>query len=244
MKIIFPITGSPRRYPVGNLIQGFGENPQLYKQIGMKGHNGWDIIKGYGFPVLAPHDGVIANMDFQGQGYGNVIYLLSPEINGKHLLSILGHMTEDKLVKEGQQVKVGQQIGKMGNSGFVVSAGVTYWGGSNPDKKGTHLHWTPKYLRKVKPGERVNNSVSYLGTSYTTINYNNDYAGAFDPGMLLEGQPMDNEFVKTINIDGAIGFVVLADVKENLQFLSKVLQKSITINPDGTIPTDYSIKTK
>jgi hypothetical protein len=52
---------------------------------------------------------------------------------------------------------------------------------------------------------------------------------------------MQNEFVKTINIKGAIGLVILADTVENLKFLAKSYNKTITVNPDGTIPTEYRI---
>ena len=241
MKVIFPIDGSPRKYPIGTLIQGFAENPQLYAQVGMKAHNGLDIVKGYGTPILAPHDGTIVNLDFQGQGYGNVIYLLSPVADGKQLLSILGHMTEKKLVTEGQQFKAGQKIGEMGNSGFVVSAGVTYWGNSNPDKRGTHLHWTTKWLAEVKPGEPSN--TSFLGKTYKIINFNNGYAGAFDPATLI-GKSMDNELIKTINIDGTIFFGIGIEDTKALTYFSKMFNKSVIVNPDGTISSDYSFKTK
>lgn len=33
------------KYPLGNVTQWFGENPELYKQIGLAHHNGWDGVK-------------------------------------------------------------------------------------------------------------------------------------------------------------------------------------------------------
>ena len=241
MKIIYPIDASPAKYPKGTLIQGFGENPKLYAQVNQKGHNGWDIVKAYGAAILAPHDGTIVNLDFQGAGYGNVVYLLSPAENRKHLLSILGHLTEKKLVVEGQQVKAGQVVGQMGNSGFVVSRDITYWGNSNPDKRGTHLHWTTKWLVEVKPGEPSN--TSFLGKNYKILNFNNGYSGAFDPGTLL-GQSMDNELIKIINIDGTIYFGIGIKDMNALSYFSEAFNKSVNVNPDGTIPSDYSFTTK
>lgn len=192
MKIILPIEGSHERYPSGNLIQGYGENKKLYKEsLDMPGgHNGWDLVKFYGAPVLAPHNGTICLVDFQGQGYGNRVDIISDEIDGKYLVSTFGHLTEQKLVTVGQRASIGDVIGKMGNSGFVVSGGVSYWGQANPDKKGTHVHWTPKWVHKAAPGEQ-GASVSYLGTAYIIENYNNGVFGAIDPATLLEGVPMN-----------------------------------------------------
>ena len=196
MKIILPIEGSYERYPKGNLIQGYKENVALYQQsLNMQGHNGWDLVKFYGAPIPAPHDGTVVLVDYQGQGYGNRVDILSDEENGKFLVSTLGHLTEEKLVQLGQRVKAGDVVGKMGNSGFVVSGGVPYWGQSNPDKKGTHTHWTPKWLHRVKPGEQ-GASVSYQNVPYIIENYNNGVFGAIDPLTLLEGESMDYYKIK------------------------------------------------
>lgn len=50
-----------------------------------------------------------------------------------------------------------------------------------------------------------------------------------------------NEFVKTINVNGAVGVVVLADTVENYKFLCKQYGIDPKIQPDGTIQTDYKI---
>jgi hypothetical protein len=52
---------------------------------------------------------------------------------------------------------------------------------------------------------------------------------------------MNNEFVKTINIGGTVGVVLLADSIENYKFLCKMHQVDPKIQADGTIITDYKI---
>lgn len=92
--------------------------------------------------------------------------------------------------------------------------------GSTGFSTGPHLHFGIKLLK--------NGQVQ---------NYNNGYFGSVDPEPYL----MNNEFVKVINIKGAVGLVILADTAENLVFLGKAHGKAITINPDGSIQTDYTI---
>ena len=195
MNIQLPIDGTYERYPKGNLTQGYKENVDLYlKELGMYGHNGGDLVKFYGADILAPHDGTVIFKDFQEKGYGHRIDIISEEENGRCLVSTLGHMIDTNLVSVGQKVKAGDVVAKMGNSGFVVSGGVIYWGGANPDKKGTHVHWTPKWVHKAKPGEQ-GASVTYLGVPYIVENYNNGVFGAVDPKTLLEGETMTNAYL-------------------------------------------------
>lgn len=181
--IRFPTNGKPFKSPKGHIIQGFGENPDVYAGFGLAGHDGWDILPeiGYGENLYCPVTGTVVRAYFNGQGLGNQIHILSDDtFDGWQLFTELGHMTDTQLVKEGDKVYMGQIIGHMGNSGFTVSGGVKAWGNSNPDKKGTHTHWLVRWLKE-------NNSpsnTSYFGKNYLIKDFNNGFKGAFDPETL------------------------------------------------------------
>jgi hypothetical protein len=122
-------------------------------------------------------------------------------------------MTEEKLVTVGQHVKAGDVVGRMGNSGFVVSGGVPYWGQANPDKKGTHLHWTVKRMIPVETGQPSNEA--YLNQAYKVINNNNGFQGAFDNAELFKGKTMielvqvGNTFYLELNGQTSIGIATM-----------------------------------
>ncbi len=50
-------------WPRGSVTQWFGENPALYSlHVGMKGHNGIDIVAYKGCPLVAVEDGDIIDV--------------------------------------------------------------------------------------------------------------------------------------------------------------------------------------
>ena len=112
--MIVPFRGTFR------LTQKFGENPAMYAQFGMKGHNGLD----YGLPtktqVTAPHDGKVIETAFDAGGYGNYI-----KIENTKEGSVLAHLASFQ-VKVGDTVSEGQPIGLSDNTG---------------NSTGPHLHW-------------------------------------------------------------------------------------------------------
>ncbi len=110
------------------ISQGFGQNPQVYAQFGLKGHNGIDYRSRFvDSPlgrryVVAPADGVIEEIGNQGiKGYG--IYCRIRHDDGSQ--STFGHFTKLYCWK-GQKVKQGERIALTGNTGF---------------SSGSHLHW-------------------------------------------------------------------------------------------------------
>lgn len=119
---------SPVRYrkgfPVG-ITQKFGENIQANLKYGLtSGHNGIDFISGlgkdaYGIGIVAAHSGKVARIvsDTPMSTKGNGVYIEYDE-DGKFYKTVDWHMSE-VLVKAGQDVSVGQLIGRMGNSGLV-----------------------------------------------------------------------------------------------------------------------------
>lgn len=104
-------------YPITQL---WGENPDMYAQFGLKGHDGIDYGTPTGTEILAPHGGQILEATYDQYGYGNYI-----KIENDKEGSVLGHLQEFK-VKAGNNVIEGQIIGISDNTG---------------NSTGPHLHW-------------------------------------------------------------------------------------------------------
>jgi len=167
----------PKLYPEGSVTQWFGENPELYAFLELDGHNGIDIIAPYGTPIIAPCDMCIKEVKDDPGGYGRHIRGIG---NGYEIT--FGHLSKIE-VKLDQNVLEGEEIGKMGNSGFVVSGATPFWK-YNP-YKGTHLHFG---LRKFKQriGDEQFNMQYSTGLQGTIENYNNGYKGAINPSLTIE----------------------------------------------------------
>lgn len=74
-----------------------------------------------------------------------------------------------------------------------------------------------------------------LEKAFSELNFENIYK-------VIKGASMNtNEFVKTINIKGAVGVVILADKVENYKFLCKQYKIDPKIDAQGNIQTDYKI---
>ena len=96
------------RYPVNflNITQGYHQGKCL--------DFGWDSNHGGpNVPIYAADDGIVGSVENQKSG-GKVIYLKHND--GK--CSIYAHLSKI-LVKTGEKVKLGQQIGNMGDTGIV-----------------------------------------------------------------------------------------------------------------------------
>lgn len=82
-------------------------------------HNGVDLAGPIGTPIYAFADGkVIAAADSGVGGFGGWV-VISHQIDGKEMSTVSGHMDPGGvMVSEGDQVKAGQQIARIGNSGM------------------------------------------------------------------------------------------------------------------------------
>lgn len=172
------------RYPQGHITQFFGENPDLYAFMGYPGHPGIDIYQPYGTLICAATDGKIANVHLQEANKlgGLQIDLFSPiQEDGFVYETIYAHCSEI-LVAQEQEVKAGDPIGRVGNSGFVVSGGVKHWQNSNPDHKGTHLHLGLRIWKPLRPGDME---------SLVIQNFDNKYHGWIDPMPYLQNSQPD-----------------------------------------------------
>ena len=103
----------------GKITSDFG-----YRKLPVQGattnHSGIDIAVPVGTIVKAVADGIVVAANGGMRGYGNGVFVDHGRINGKHIVSEYGHLSEFN-VKAGDKVKQGQIIAKSGNTG--VSSG-------------------------------------------------------------------------------------------------------------------------
>ena len=121
------------------ITQHFGVNKDAYKKFGLAGHNGIDLRAQVGTPVFAPVDGIVDVRNYGRKSYGRHI-----RIKNDRLLIILAHLNET-LIKDGQFVRMGEMIGRTGNSGY---------------SSGPHLHIGGYYLEE---GRIVNIDNDFAG---------------------------------------------------------------------------------
>ena len=134
------------------VTQKFGENPQIYTQLGLKAHNGIDFGVPEGTPVYAPFDGKVRIGDDGKKGYGQYVKIRN---SNRVRECVLGHLSKIKVL-EGAQVNMGDQIGYSGNTGFST---------------GPHLHLGMRFISKAS-GDVF---------SWPVANYDNGYFGYVDP---------------------------------------------------------------
>lgn len=168
-------------YPAGQVTQYFGENQRLYARFGLKGHNGIDLVQAHGSPMYAIEDAEVVSIKNDPSGFGKHVRIISKG-TGVCREWTYGHCHEI-FVRLGEEVRAGQRIASMGNTGFVISGPNPFWK-FNP-YAGTHLHLG---LRMVK---RTPKGWSYPGSSVKidVINYDNGYKGSVDPVPVLAAIP-------------------------------------------------------
>jgi murein DD-endopeptidase MepM/ murein hydrolase activator NlpD len=129
-----------------SLTQFFGMNAAYYRKHfpDMWAHNGIDIRGEYGQPIYATHEGYVQSMSVDDVNHtkGDGIYVRS---NDNSYYTVYWHLSKFNDIYPGKQVKEGEVIGFMGNSGFV-----------NPKPTpqcptcGTHLHFAIRVSAQSK----------------------------------------------------------------------------------------------
>lgn len=132
---------------LSDISNPFGANPQWYGGIP---HSGIDWVSSYGTPLVAPEDCIIDNIITDenvsedlapfARGYGIIMKGMSESMGGR--FHLYWHCQPVFPVGLGQQVKQGEIVAFMGNSGFVMRGGVTIPVEirSKPPYPGTHVH--------------------------------------------------------------------------------------------------------
>jgi len=102
---------------------------------GARVHDAIDIMADEGTPVIAATDGKVEKLFFSDGGGGNTIYVRSPDERWTYYYAHLKGYAPG--LAEGQQVKRGQIIGRVGHTG-------------NASAEGPHLHFA---INRMERGE-------------------------------------------------------------------------------------------
>lgn len=170
-------------YPNGDISQGFGENQVLYKNAcDMDGHNGYDFVAPWGTPILCVEGGLVVDVKDDPAGYGKHVRVCTQNESGENREWSYGHFA-NIIVSVGQEVKEGDILGSMGNTGFVVSSsnGLGYWKEGSNKYAGTHLHLGCRKFIWDKKGWCYHSGQKKM----TILNYLNGFFGSFDYGEML-----------------------------------------------------------
>lgn len=125
---------------------GFGYRTHpIYKIVKM--HTGMDFNAAIGTPIYATGDGVVERADAEASGYGNHVVIN----HGYGYETLYGHMSKI-LVALGQEVKRGEIIGEVGNTGT---------------SSGPHVHY-----EVIRNGNKIN-PISYYYLDLTPVEYQN-----------------------------------------------------------------------
>ena len=126
-------------------------------------HQGIDLAGPQGTPIYATADGVVEEAGWNSGGYGNLVKLG----HGKGIETRYGHMSAI-LVKAGQRVTRGQQIGRMGSTGRST---------------GSHLHY------EVRIDGRAVNPIPFMKSNDYLIAMQKNGAGTHSMDAVALGGP-------------------------------------------------------
>ena len=125
-------------------------------------HAGIDLAGPHGTPIYATADGLVTTAKWNSGGYGNLIKV----DHGRGIETRYGHLAQ-MLVRDGQQVKRGQLIGRMGSTGRST---------------GNHLHY------EVRIDGRAVNPIPFMkSTDYLVAMQKN--AGSHSMDTIALGGP-------------------------------------------------------
>ncbi len=138
-KVIYNISYTPLGLPfTGAITSTFGTRENPFDGAGVETHKGLDIRGPIGAPVKAMAKGQVIFAGERG-GFGNCIMLK----HGNGFETLYGHLSKI-LVRLGQKIEIGQQIGQIGSTGRST---------------GPHLHYEIH-----RDGQKINPA------SYLTLN--------------------------------------------------------------------------
>jgi murein DD-endopeptidase MepM/ murein hydrolase activator NlpD len=133
---------------------GFGVRSDPF-HAGAAMHPGIDLAGSYGTPIYATADGTVARAGWNSGGYGNLVEI----DHGRGIATRYGHMSAI-LVREGDHITRGQQIGRMGSTGRST---------------GNHLHY------EVRIDGRAVNPIPFMkSTDYVLAMQRRSGATAMD----------------------------------------------------------------
>ncbi|MFN2254743.1 MAG: peptidoglycan DD-metalloendopeptidase family protein [Candidatus Promineifilaceae bacterium] len=113
----FKFEAWPSEYQV--VTQWFGANPDIYAQFGLPGHDGIDIRAPQGSKIFSVAPGRVSDVQPVPDGGGWGIHVRVAHLDGYE--TIYAHL-ESALVRVGNRVQAGTQIGIAGSTGFSSGA--------------------------------------------------------------------------------------------------------------------------
>lgn len=132
------------------ITQAFGVNPEYYKQFGLKGHEGLDLIPtGSVWDVLCLEDGVVVrDIDDAtlGKNYGKNVTVWHPSVRRA---SQYCHLNSNA-VQMGERLTKGQVLGVMGKTGNTTGAHV-HLNLFDVDENGVRLNKDNGYFGGIDP---------------------------------------------------------------------------------------------
>jgi murein DD-endopeptidase MepM/ murein hydrolase activator NlpD len=102
---------SDKPVKTAEFTSGYGTRTDPFRG-GAARHQGIDLAAAYGTPIYATADGLVTDAGYNNGGYGNLVKI----DHGRGIETRYGHMSAI-LVRSGQRVVRGQQIGRMGSTG-------------------------------------------------------------------------------------------------------------------------------
>jgi murein DD-endopeptidase MepM/ murein hydrolase activator NlpD len=126
-------------------------------------HMGIDLAGPQGTPIYATADGVVSEAGYNNGGYGNLVKL----DHGKGIETRYGHMSSI-MVKPGQRVTRGMQIGRMGSTGRST---------------GSHLHY------EVRIDGRAVNPIPFMKSNDYLLAMQKNGAGTHSMDAVALGGP-------------------------------------------------------
>jgi murein DD-endopeptidase MepM/ murein hydrolase activator NlpD len=126
-------------------------------------HQGIDLAAPVGTPIYATADGVVSDAGWNSGGYGNLVKLN----HGRGIETRYGHLSSI-LVRPGQRVTRGQQIGRMGSTGRST---------------GSHLHY------EVRIDDRAVNPIPFMKSNDYLLAMQKNGAGTHSMDAVALGGP-------------------------------------------------------
>lgn len=168
------------------ITQKFGENPKLYAQFNIKGHNGLDILAAHGLPIYATHDGIGYYQVDGSQGHGVVVRTNETlDFQGKEVFykTIYWHFCDYRKEPKFKPpvptsgapfpVKRGDLLGYADNTGFSM---------------GDHLHFGLKPILPGKPTSDWGDVTDFGIGDFKNVAQTNGYLGSIDPTFYFNGK--------------------------------------------------------
>lgn len=191
-------------FPLSTIAQGFGANAvNAYAGMGLKGHPGIDFGVPYGTPIPCAGNAYCystMSKDNPNLMAYRAVFTLIDDTDGNTYEISYGHCSTI-MAKPFTQVKTGDILANVGNTGDVYAGGVevTLAEKTAGSHAGAHLHFQVRLLKKVSISEPLDPSKHYVndgfgiltlnGFHYFVPDFNNGYNGCVDPMQFISTEP-------------------------------------------------------